>query len=43
MTAAVKLVAGAREHFGNPEEWKRPRLEAVTRQRLVKRQQTKKA
>jgi hypothetical protein len=41
-TAAVMLVAEARGQFGNPEKGERPPLEAVTRQRLVKTQQTKK-
>jgi hypothetical protein len=34
-----ELVAKGRGHFGNPEEGKRPPLEAVTT-RLVKTQQT---
>jgi hypothetical protein len=41
-TAAMKLVAEARGQFRNPEEGERPPLEAVTRQRLVKTQQTEK-
>jgi hypothetical protein len=32
-----KPVSEARGQFGNPEEGERPLLEAVTRQRLVKR------
>jgi hypothetical protein len=34
-----KLVAEAREQFGNPEEGKRPPLEAATKQWPVKTQQ----
>jgi hypothetical protein len=41
-TAAVKLVPEAQGQFGNPGEGKRPPLEAVTRQRLVKTHHTKK-
>jgi hypothetical protein len=39
----VKLSAEARAHFENTEEGERTPLEAVTRQRLVKIQQTEKA
>jgi hypothetical protein len=35
-------VAEARGHFGNPEEGEHPPLEAATKQRLVKTQQTEK-
>jgi hypothetical protein len=37
-----KLVAEARGQFGSTEEGERPPLEAVTRERLVKTQQTEK-
>jgi hypothetical protein len=40
--AKKKTVDEARGHFGNPEEGKRPPLEAGTKQRLVKTQQTEK-
>jgi hypothetical protein len=39
---SYKLEAEARGQFGNPEEGERPLLEAVTRQRLMKIQQTEK-
>jgi hypothetical protein len=38
----LMLVAEGRERFGNPEEGQGLPLEAVTRQRLVKTQQTEK-
>jgi hypothetical protein len=37
-----KLLAAVRGQFGNPEEGECPPLEAVTRQRLVKTEQTEK-
>jgi hypothetical protein len=39
----VKLVGEVRGQFGNPQEGEGPPLEAVTRQQLVKTQQTKRA
>jgi hypothetical protein len=41
-TAEVQSLWEAQGQFGNPEEGKRPPLEAVTRQRLVKTKQTEK-